>query len=67
MVIIYFRSKCVELDQYVSKLKCQISEHETKHKDMDDNFGRYKEQQNAKPEVRLQSEINLLTLEKVWL
>lgn len=32
---------------------------------LEKDFGVYKEQQNTKPEVRLQAEINLLTLEKV--
>ena len=38
---------------------------EKKYRALEKDFAVYKEQQNSKPEVRLQSEINLLTLEKV--
>jgi centrosomal protein CEP120 len=38
---------------------------EKKYRALEKEFAVYKEQQNSKPEVRLQSEINLLTLEKV--
>lgn len=38
---------------------------EKKYRSLEKDFAVYKEQQNSKPEVRLQSEINLLTLEKV--
>lgn len=43
----------------------QIEELETKNKAHEKEFELYKEQQSAKPEVRLQSEINVITLEKV--
>lgn len=36
-----------------------------RYRDLENEFSRYKEQQHSKPEVKLQSEINLLTLEKV--
>ncbi|XP_048705339.1 centrosomal protein of 120 kDa isoform X4 [Caretta caretta] len=40
---------------------------ENKYKILEKEFQQYKEQQCSKPEIRLQSEINLLTLEKVEL
>ena len=43
----------------------QLLDAEKKYKNLEKEFAIYKEQQNTKPEVRLQSEINLLTLEKV--
>lgn len=46
-------------------LSRQIQEAEKKYKQLEKEFHQYREQQNVRPEVRLQSEINLLTLEKV--
>ena len=43
----------------------QLNEAEMKYHKLEKDFAIYKEQQNTKPEVRLQAEINLLTLEKV--
>lgn len=48
---------------YVSAL--QIAAGESRYKQLEKEFQLYREQQNIRPEVRLQSEINLLTLEKV--
>uniref|UniRef100_S4RQK6 Centrosomal protein 120 n=1 Tax=Petromyzon marinus TaxID=7757 RepID=S4RQK6_PETMA len=45
----------------------QLREAEQRHKALEREFQQYHEQQNVKPEVRLQSEINLLNLEKVEL
>ena len=53
------------MEEYIVKLKGAISEQEAKYKQLDADFARFKEQQNTKPEVRLQAEINILTLEKV--
>lgn len=61
------KAKAKEQDEYILRLKTQIAEEETKRKEAEHEFAKYKEQQNSKPEVRLQSEINLLTLEKVEL
>lgn len=44
----------------------QLYEAENKHKTLEKEFQQYKEQQSSKPEIQLQSEINLLTLEKVY-
>ncbi|XP_043567704.1 centrosomal protein of 120 kDa isoform X3 [Chiloscyllium plagiosum] len=43
----------------------ELHEAEQKYKLLEKEFHQYKEQQSSKPEIRLQSEINLLTLEKV--
>ncbi|XP_037757549.1 centrosomal protein of 120 kDa isoform X4 [Chelonia mydas] len=45
----------------------EFYEAENKYKILEKEFQQYKEQQCSKPEIRLQSEINLLTLEKVEL
>lgn len=45
----------------------QLSDSENKYKILEKEFQQFKEQQSNKPEVRLQSEINLLNLEKVEL
>jgi len=43
----------------------QLTEAEKRRSKVEKDFTVYKEELNTKPEVRLQSEINLLTLEKV--
>jgi centrosomal protein CEP120 len=43
----------------------QINDAENKYKILEKEFQQFKDQQSNKPEIRLQSEINLLTLEKV--
>lgn len=43
----------------------QLNDAENKYKILEKEFQQFKDQQNNKPEIRLQSEINLLTLEKV--
>lgn len=43
----------------------QITDGEARYKQLEKEFQVYREQQNVRPEVRLQSEINLLTLQKV--
>uniref|UniRef100_A0A3Q2Q1Y4 Centrosomal protein 120 n=1 Tax=Fundulus heteroclitus TaxID=8078 RepID=A0A3Q2Q1Y4_FUNHE len=45
----------------------QIADGESRYKQLEKEFQLYREQQNVRPEFRLQSEINLLTLEKVEL
>ncbi|XP_018613755.2 centrosomal protein of 120 kDa isoform X1 [Scleropages formosus] len=61
------RSKVRLLEEERSRLQQQIREADTKYKQLEKEFQLYREQQNTKPEVRLQSEINLLSLEKVEL
>lgn len=43
----------------------QIADAEARYKQLEKEFQLYREQQNVRPEFRLQSEVNLLTLEKV--
>ncbi|KAL8203469.1 UNVERIFIED_CONTAM: hypothetical protein K2H54_055036 [Gekko kuhli] len=44
--------------------RTMIYEAENKYKGLEKEFQQYKDQQSSKPEIRLQSEINILTLEK---
>ncbi|CAI9543594.1 unnamed protein product [Staurois parvus] len=59
--------KTKQLEEDKLRLQQQLQEAEHKFKLLDKEFHQYKEQQSSKPEIRLQSEINLLTLEKVEL
>ncbi|NXT31649.1 CE120 protein, partial [Pelecanoides urinatrix] len=59
------RSKIKQLEEDKLRLQQQLYEAENKHKILEKEFQQYKEQQSSKPEIQLQSEINLLTLEKV--
>lgn len=43
----------------------QIADGESRYKQLEKEFQLYREQQNVRPEFRLQSDVNLLTLEKV--
>ncbi|NWV80448.1 CE120 protein, partial [Dasyornis broadbenti] len=61
------RSKIKQLEEDKLRLHQQFYEAENKHKTLEKEFQQYKEQQSSKPEIQLQSEINLLTLEKVEL
>ncbi|XP_039423231.1 centrosomal protein of 120 kDa isoform X1 [Corvus cornix cornix] len=61
------RSKMKQLEEDKVRLHQQLYEAENKHKTLEKEFQQYKEQQSSKPEIQLQSEINLLTLEKVEL
>ncbi|NWX91510.1 CE120 protein, partial [Nothoprocta pentlandii] len=61
------RSKIKQLEEDKLRLQQQLYEAENKYKILEKEFQQYKEQQSCKPEIRLQSEINLLTLEKVEL
>lgn len=61
------RMKVREIEGIVERYKNELGEMEKKYRSLEKDFAVYKEQQNSKPEVRLQSEINLLTLEKVEL
>lgn len=45
--------------------KIQLNDAENKYKILEKEYHQFKEQQSNKPEIRLQSEISLLTLEKV--
>lgn len=43
----------------------QIADSKSRYKQLEKEFQLYRVQQNTKPEFRLQSEVNILTLEKV--
>ncbi|XP_062985553.1 centrosomal protein of 120 kDa [Elgaria multicarinata webbii] len=58
------RSRFRQLEEDKLRLHQQLHEAENKHKALEKEFQQYKEQQSSKPEIRLQSEISILTLEK---
>ncbi|KAK2186531.1 hypothetical protein NP493_197g03000 [Ridgeia piscesae] len=62
-----YRERVKETEEHVGKLKQQLSEGEERYHRLDSDFTTYRSSQSGKPEVKLQSEINLLTLEKVEL
>lgn len=62
---LYIRGRAREVEEQLQRMKGFLAEQEAKYRSLELEFARYKEQQNSKPEVRLQAEINLLTLEKV--
>lgn len=53
------------MEESSNKMKQQLNEAEKRLQQQIRDFEAYKNQIHSKPEVRLQSEINLLTLEKV--
>ncbi|XP_021236253.1 centrosomal protein of 120 kDa isoform X3 [Numida meleagris] len=61
------RSKIKQLGEDKLRIQQQLYEAENKYKILEKEFQQFKEQQSSKPEIQLQSEINLLTLEKVEL
>ncbi|XP_035236274.1 centrosomal protein of 120 kDa isoform X2 [Anguilla anguilla] len=61
------RSKVRQLEEECARLQQQIQEAESKYKQLEKEFLQFREHQNTRPELRLQSEINLLSLEKVEL
>ncbi|XP_066567429.1 centrosomal protein of 120 kDa [Amia ocellicauda] len=61
------RAKVRQLEEDRLRHQQQIQDAEHKHKLLEKEFLQFREQQSTKPEIRLQSEINLLSLEKVEL
>ncbi|XP_077416705.1 centrosomal protein of 120 kDa isoform X2 [Vanacampus margaritifer] len=61
------RDKVRLMEEERTRLLKQIAECENRYKQLEKDFHHFREQQSVKPEVRLQSEINILTLEKVEL
>ncbi|KAM5300589.1 centrosomal protein of 120 kDa isoform 1-T1 [Ctenodactylus gundi] len=59
--------KIKQLEEDKHRLQKQLNDAENKYKTLEKEFQQFKDQQSSKPEIRLQSEINLLTLEKVEL
>ena len=64
-----FAYDCLQTATYyganILSLYIQLNDSENKYKILEKEFHQFKDQQSNKPEIRLQSEINLLTLEKV--
>ncbi|XP_038625572.1 centrosomal protein of 120 kDa isoform X3 [Tachyglossus aculeatus] len=61
------RLKIQQLEKDKLHLQQQLIDAEKRYKILEKEFQQFKDQQCSKPEVHLQSEINLLTLEKVEL
>ncbi|KAJ8777455.1 hypothetical protein J1605_014838 [Eschrichtius robustus] len=61
------RLKMKQLEEDKHRLQQQLNDAENKYKILEKEFHQFKDQQSSKPEIRLQSEMNLLTLEKVEL
>ncbi|XP_005069102.1 centrosomal protein of 120 kDa isoform X2 [Mesocricetus auratus] len=61
------RRKLKQLEEDKHRLQQQLNDAEKKYKILEKEFHQLKDQQSNKPEIRLQSDINLLTLEKVEL
>ncbi|XP_036265577.1 centrosomal protein of 120 kDa isoform X5 [Pipistrellus kuhlii] len=61
------RLKIKQLEEDKHRLQQQLNDAENKYKILEKEFQQFKDQQSNKPEIRLQSEISLLTLEKVEL
>ncbi|XP_059160002.1 centrosomal protein of 120 kDa-like [Physella acuta] len=61
------KMKLKEIEEICSRYKQELNESEKKYRALEKEFSLYKEQQTKTPEVRLQSEINLLNMEKLEL
>uniref|UniRef100_H3CFR0 Centrosomal protein 120 n=1 Tax=Tetraodon nigroviridis TaxID=99883 RepID=H3CFR0_TETNG len=61
------RERVQLMEEERTRLLQQIADGKSRHKQLEKEFQQYREQQNIKPEFRLQSEVNVLTLEKVEL
>ncbi|XP_060033469.1 centrosomal protein of 120 kDa [Erinaceus europaeus] len=61
------RLKIKQLEEDKLRLQQQLKDAENKYKILEKEFQQFKDQQSNKPEIRLQSEISLLNLEKVEL
>ncbi|KAF4072204.1 hypothetical protein AMELA_G00260510 [Ameiurus melas] len=61
------RSKVRQLEEDLVKHQQQVIDAEKKYKLLEKEFQRYRDQQSTRPEIHLQSEINLLRLEKAEL
>ncbi|CAF4712271.1 unnamed protein product, partial [Rotaria socialis] len=57
-------SKNQALDDEIIRLKRSVAEWEKRYREKEQDFFSYKEKQRSAPEIKLQSEINMLTLEK---
>ena len=59
------RNRNHALDDEITRLKRSLAEWEKRFRDKEQEFFGYKEKQRSAPEVKLQADINMLTLEKV--
>ena len=55
--------KCEQLEEEMAKYKRQVIEWEKRYADREVEFSRYRERENNKPEIRLQSESSILSLD----
>jgi centrosomal protein CEP120 len=62
---IFFRSKNQALEDEIIRLKRSVAEWEKRYRDKEQEYFSFKEKQRSTPEVKLQADINMLTLEKV--
>ena len=58
------QSKCAQIESENAKLNKTLGDMDKRLADKDAEFSRYKDKENTRPEVRLQSEINLMHLDK---
>ncbi|RNA18235.1 hypothetical protein BpHYR1_023451, partial [Brachionus plicatilis] len=61
------KSKIESLEDEIDRLKKKVYESEKRCSEKESEFLRFKEKENNRPEIRLQSEINVLNLEKIEL
>ncbi|XP_020332103.1 centrosomal protein of 120 kDa [Oncorhynchus kisutch] len=61
------RSRVRQLEEERGRQQQQMLDAENKYKLLEKEYQQFREQQSIRPEIRLQSEINLLSLEKVEL
>ncbi|XP_037339530.2 centrosomal protein of 120 kDa isoform X2 [Pungitius pungitius] len=54
-------------EKQLAEAELEMSDADARYKQLEKEFQMFREQQNVRPEFRLQSEVNLLTLEKVEL
>ncbi|CAF0988308.1 unnamed protein product [Rotaria sp. Silwood1] len=58
------KSKNQALDDDIIRLKRSVAEWEKRYRDKEQEFFSYKDKQRSAPEVKLQAEINMITIEK---
>ncbi len=64
-LLFFFRSKNQALEDEIIRLKRSVAEWEKRYRDKEQEYFSFKEKQRSTPEVKLQADINMLTLEKV--
>ncbi|KAK3743125.1 hypothetical protein RRG08_063983 [Elysia crispata] len=61
------KMKSKEFEEMIERYKKEVADGLKKYRALENEFATYKEQQMKTPEVRLQSELNLLNMEKIEL